>query len=239
MDVINIYAGIDTILDIRVGALVTLYGDVHPVVKDLMGADFRRRNNDNFHEMLPYVDKEKYLALIAEQSIDVLKNSVMTAVLTQIQEIGTMIERKNVAVPLIQEYCLHLDIDKYAMTEDEKGELESVLVELLPAFNFKLISLGLKHLTPAHISAVYDVVFLYDSSYWLGVHSPELAKLPIPEVYLFIPALFHDRVPSDEETVVERIGATQPFELIERILVEFINVQILDVMHFTFLDLNE
>lgn len=238
MSVINIYVDLDSLLDVRAGSLITLYGDKHSVIEDLMKVDYKNRQNDDFNSLLEYANNESVKDLISSKSVEVLRNSVMTSIIYHILEVGKMIESKNVKIPLLQEYRLTLDIGGYDLTQLEIDMFKDILTHMLPTFSFNILNITLENLTPSRIKSDFDVVFIYDLNYWLGKHSDSLAKCNMPAVYLFAPALYHGVIPTEEETVIEGMGPVPPFMLIENFLLEFISLQLIDPSNYTYIDLN-
>lgn len=124
----------------------------------------------------------------------------------------------------------------YILTEDENKVLLDVFITLtgLKA-DIELIHKSNEELTPMYIKDKIALFIKYDFKDWLETHAANgnFKKVICPEVVMYGPAIFYDRLPNETEIKAYQDANTNFFKNLEDIVKPLINLKLLDIENFS------
>lgn len=190
----RIYVDLDSLLDTRAG-LLSLIDEEQAVDTIMQPAYYVRKSND-----FGFVDGKTFNERFRKRGNEVLEHAPVTRMTTKLNEFVEEI----LATPAYQyskdKLSLLVNIYPYTMTDDEKLELEAIMMyytnQLIP---IEIVSMGLDWLTPSHFKAQYDLVIMYDWGLWVAQHGAQLANDRLNEVTFFVPRIFFESELTEEQ----------------------------------------
>lgn len=170
-----------------------------------------------------------------KRDIDLLKDSVVTRVPDEINEILLDYKRTNESnIPDI-ETTLHVNLYPYRFTADEKEELKKLLFEIMPLFEqISFVEYSLAQLSVPLIKKAYHFVFMYDFHRWMDIHGKSARETLLTSCHIFIPKLLY-KLPTENMVNTEfekKIWDMNPFKLMEAFMVTRFRIVYLPVSTF-------
>lgn len=170
-----------------------------------------------------------------KRDIELLKNSVVTRIPDEINEILLDYKKTNESnIPDIQT-TLHVNVHPYHFSMDEKEELKKLLFEIMPLFEkIEFVEYTLEQLTVPLIKKAYHFVFMYDFHRWMDIHGKTARETALTSCHIHIPKLLY-KLPTGNEMKTElekKVWGMNPFKLMEAFLVTRFRIVYLPVSAF-------
>lgn len=193
---LGIYIDLDSILDTRLGTIakhnkkdaVTLIEDVN----------YYTRIIDEFPQIgMTFKD---FRRLYNKRDVEVLKESLMSNMGAILRDIVIDAMTKMDTQPFYKEIIIYLNIYPYQLSEKEQIEIGKALHVYVGDFPaIKMIYKKPYEVSPKWIADNILLVFMYDGTIWLQLISAYFAKMRIPDVSIYMPAIFLTRTPTEKE----------------------------------------
>lgn len=194
-NVARLYATLDAILDTRIGTIARLGPEL---VQPVLDAGYHNRDSDVFAG----VDRIAYCNEYQKRDVETLKRSTVTNVPIQMKQLAAAMAEQAGSTPYHDAVEIVINLFPYTETlsVEERAEIEKACkVWFEPYAQVELVSLSLEQLTPTHCKTTYSGMFVYEYAEWTEIHTEAFKSCRLPEVQLFAPALYQERVPSPQE----------------------------------------
>jgi hypothetical protein len=225
----GIYVELDCLLDTR---LATLYQIKPELVQIVLDNGYLNRDEDAFYGVPKEVFKEIYDA----RDKSVLVDAMPTKCMKFITEIAVEVSKQYIDSPYHEGGKLVVNTYPYKLTDEEAKNIIAVLAhKTAKMMDIQLIHQTPDAITPMYVEQSFAAMFMYDSSKWFDVHSKNqaLAKTKIPDITLFMPAIYFGRKPTEEE-IINAIGKKMTgFEVWEISSKAFINATVVSTDIFS------
>lgn len=228
----RILIDLDSLLDTRLGTLACIDVelarkaadlDYHDRLSDEMGVLF---NDSSLTERF----KEEY----KKRGEQVLQASVCTRMVLFINEMTNAIETMMLDDPTITDLEVHVNTWPYDISKELTEEIVMAVDHYTSVkATVKAVSLSMEEQTVSRLKQVYSGFIVYDLDSWLNAHIEEFRETKIPTVSLYTPALFHNKVPTEQEIESLGIGDLSPFDAVRMSLAECIEVNFMPVSEFS------
>lgn len=236
----KVYVGLDTVLDLRLGALVAVYPDFAVAVTtsenyflredDVFGSDTLDQRTQRPFGVMP-------LDMLKKVTDHLGKKVVQAAMKTKINKFVRQLCATHWQAVLKQGQEIHPSIEinlwPYQFSKEELVSLQQVLSGYFGApFAVSLIDLPPKRLTIDEVSKTYFAMVMYHYAEWVNAHDVALRKTPLRSTGLYVPRLYFEGKPPKEKLQDLIDNHADPFEEIGRALSPFLPVQYLPVAFF-------
>lgn len=217
----KVLVDLDALLDTRLATLAKINEDL---AIGVLNKGYRTRTIDSF----PGVSAEEFKKAYAKRDVDTLVMAVATNAFVLLQScIKGSIENIVVGGPG-QPISFEINYHPYDLESDEiemiKHAIESRTMDIVDVTMVKIDNM---FLTPTYCKENYALMIRYDYVEWIEMHQEELAKKPMPAVGLIAPALYHLKVPSDEEMADFKRNNIEPFQSTEIALAPAIGLRLI------------
>lgn len=211
---------IDALLDTRLATLAKMNEDVAVQILD---NGYRSRTIDSF----PGISAEDFKKEYAKRDTDTLAMSVATNAFVLLQScIKGSIENIIVGGPG-QPITFEVNYNPYDLTSEEVELIKQAIeARTMDVVDVTMVKIDNMFLTPAYCKENYALMIKYDYVDWIEMHQEELAKKPMPSVGLIAPALYHLKVPTDEEMDDFKRNSIEPFQATEIALAPAIGLRL-------------
>lgn len=221
----------DTLLDTRMGTLLSLGGDVlnHVVLK----GNYYERVEDKFLDVDPVIFKEAY----DNRNKETLKKSGVTQVIALIEEFVNKLQNQNLVTPFHYIPKVVLNIYPYELTENEIDVFKRLLVRYTDKKAIvDVVSMSYEELTPLYVKKHLSMMIMYDYHHWLEIHSENknFEAVICPEVTLVGPMLFFNGPMKQTDILLLKKENLSPFEGIEAIANPLVNLTLFPIETFSF-----
>lgn len=223
------YVPFDVLLDLRLGTLAIMDPDLAAkVVVD----GYHERDSDMFKG----VDYQAYREAYRARDIETLKHSYLTNAPGLINHFVGITQYLEVEKPDAEPLRMEVNYWPFELTEELRTYYHEVICELFP--QLETITLIYKHpkdLSIEYCKAVYRMMFVYEYAEWLESHAKELETIQAPEMMVYAPAIYHEKVPTAKELdeMRKQIPPMHPFEATLFEVRPFVGLHLLDVRHFS------
>lgn len=231
----NILVDMDSLLDTRLGTFHTI--DPAVAVGLEANPNYRSRVADDWNLLVGSDIAKKFAKKYQGRNNDVLKSSVMTALIFFLHSLYGELAKALLTTPVGEEMVLTINTHPYVLSSVEREELTNTLHEYISPFvDVQYIDIPMTGLSPSYLHDKYSAVVMYDFDSWLNYHYAGLQARPIPRLTLYVPALFA-KTPDLE--LIKKSGVTGvggPYSLTEAGLAELVGVSFIDSSHFSMID---
>jgi len=227
----KILVSLDCILDTRIGTLRRI--DEELAKRVMLSDTYHTRDVDAFEHITKDAFKEAY----AKRDEDTLTLSLLTNMHSLLKHFIGVLLKENLQKPYYDGVEIVVNLYPYMLSKDVQDEIRksiSVLVNELAEVT--LIDYGLDQLSPYHCKSNYRMMIMYDYNEWLNYNAALFAGTQMPEVSLFVPALYFAEKPTDEKLKELCKDNAHPFEAIEMITAPLIDISLIDVSHFSIIN---
>lgn len=233
----NILVTLDSLLDVRAGAIVQMTNSDTSVIHGLVSNGYFDRVDDHFDRLSgnPLLTKEAVEKYIDRREVDTLRLSVRTPILDMIKEIILLSEQKAEVVPDVPVSKISINIQGYPLSDAEKEMFIRTTNEAVGFAIVDVVDVPLQYMTPAYLKDNYDVFILYELDRWLNSVQSLLIKENIPTVTIFAPALMANRVPQENELSNAGLPEISPFLALEKIFTGYFELNLIDSGKFSFI----
>lgn len=224
----SILVSLDSILDTRLGTLSLI--DSAIVEKILLSGTYHTRDEDVFEG----IDKEAYKKLYNERDIDTLANSVLTNIPELIRHLIKVMADQAISRPLYEGSEVIVNVYPYKLSADEQEDIrKAISIHILDIAPVSIVSYSPKDLTPPHCKNTYAMMIMYDYEEWLNAHAEAFNDVQLPDVALFVPAIYFANKPSDEELKKVTKETMHPLQALETLAKVLVGLNLIDVKHFS------
>jgi hypothetical protein len=203
----KVYVDIQSLLDLRMGALVT----ISPEFAFALSEDFSyydRRVEKFGSESLGYLDKDKYDAVCRKYKEVILRNSILTKAHLFVLDLCCTLAEKELGTPTAKPIEIAVNTYPYTFTPKEITELILCLTQYLGnLFVITIQCTDLKNLSVSDIADNYLAMVMYNPKLWLDAHARMLQKGSAKHIKLYTPRVNHIReFTEDEENQLSKTG---------------------------------
>lgn len=221
----------DTLLDTRLGTLLTLGGDVlsHAVLK----GDYYTRVEDKFLDVDPVAFQEAY----RNRNKETLKKSGVTQIIVLIEEFVSKLQNQNLVTPFHSIPKIVLNTYPYQLTENEIDVFKRLLVRYTNKnAAIDIVNMSYEALTPLYVKKHLSMLIMYDYHQWLEIHAQNknFETIMCPEVTLVGPMIFFNGPMKQTDVILLKKENLTPFEGIEAIANPLVNLTLFPIEMFSF-----
>lgn len=225
----DILIELDMLLDSRLGVIAQM--DVE-LADRILSSGYTTRKTDNFTTLDKTFDIEEYRRRYKARDVETLKESRCTPIAVVINSITNQLEKQQLNTPMVSGITITVNISPYNLTAEEKEVLRDMVSEYTSlTSDIKIVEIPIKALTPTLIKETFTAVFLYNFDEWLGIHRDALSVCKMPTVTMVAPALFVDKIPTQQDLTHPTAGVIDPFAALEAGLLEFIGLVLVDIKY--------
>lgn len=230
----GVYVDLDCLLDSRLG---TLLNEGYSF-EDIISNGYHERNSDSFFDL----SIEDFKALYDKRDTDVLAQSKLTNLIFIIKNILKEYLSVLDASPVYNQIKLYVNVWPYKLDAYEE---EQMVLSIKRWINYmvpiEVINISPEHLTTFWVNTHVDTMFKYDFHDWLTIQRHAFNRQQLTEVKLLGPALYHVKVPTEEEIQsaikdIKTHTVSSLFEATEVLAMPLIDLNIIDVSHFSVMD---
>lgn len=223
---IRMFTELDAALDTRFGLLRKYF----PQALEQMGfKQYSSRLIDEF----PGVSYADFKKVYDARGDDALEFAVVTNIHSVISTTlhGAFVD--SIDLPITSKPELVINLWPYTFdAEEQKVLLKNFQLNYIAFSEVTLANTPLDKLTPSYVKNNFDYLVLYNANEWLGHHNHSFETVKIPAKRMVAPALFHGRIPSDEDLV--KNGQTiNPFDLTKKAMAPMLGLDFADVETFS------
>lgn len=229
-----IYIEYDALIDTRLGTLARINSDVAKSV--LESGTYHTRLNNEF----PGIDKTEFAEMYQKRDVDTLKMSIVTnAIRLLVDLVGTLAEQA-IATPYHGGSKIVVNTYPYKLSAEEKDTIglaiRGWIGNLAPV---ELVHIATKDLTPRYCKDTYTLMIVYDHQEWMTTHAQAFIETRLPEVTMYVPALYFENTPTTEELEKLYKEAAHPMIALEMLASPIIQLKVIDVSFFSILTSNK
>lgn len=224
---------LDALLDTRLATIAQIAPAL--AVKAAESGYTERLNND-WDSLLDCSINDEFKRRYAQRDVETLKVSRCTASVLVVNEITQAWEDLAQNSPLVESYAVDINVYPYRLSEAELDAIVSAVLSYVSLdCQVEIVSYPPEALTPELIDKHWSILLLYDLDGWLNAQVERLKEKKIPAVTIVAPALYHDRIPGEEDLPKETLGNISPFAALELALVEYVSINLIDAKYFSIL----
>lgn len=221
----------DTLLDTRMGTLLSLGSDVLNHVVET--SDYYTRVEDKF----PEVDPQTFKTIYNNRNKDILKKSGVTQIVMMIEEYVNKMQNQNLVSPFHQIPKVVLNTYPYQLTESEIDNFKRLLVRYTNKQALvDVVHLSYESLTPSYVKKNLSMLIMYDYHQWLEIHAANknFETTTCPEVTVVGPMLYFNGPMKQTDILLLKKENLTPFQSIEAVAGPLVHLTLLPVELFSF-----
>jgi hypothetical protein len=242
---IDIYVDIESLVDLRAGTVGTISEDAFV---ELSMSSYRTREVDSIWSFAG-VEESVYTELYQKKPKEVLTRSTVTGIPLMLSSVIEKINEERINDVTVGEPTLTINTYPFSLSEEERDALIAAMSCYVGThIKMTVLSMPSTSLTPGYIKGHWNILVMYDFLGWLRTHSEILPANPIPDTTFYVPKLREDHGKTlaefiEEASVEERhkkaFENLDPFDGLRMLLVSVLDVNWLDVNHFSELQITE
>ncbi|EKD22610.1 MAG: hypothetical protein ACD_84C00038G0007 [uncultured bacterium] len=226
----GIYVELDVLLDTRMGTLKRINSDLAD--KIALSETYHSREHDVFDGIDPTQFKEVY----QNRDVLTLSMSLLTNAIPLIRHLISQLGEQAIARPFHDGGEVFLNYYPYQLSREDVDEIQKAMTIWMQGIApVTLINIPPNNLTPSYCKENYSLMLMYEYASWIDMHAEEFAKVQIPDVTLFVPAIYFEKKPTEEELKGMVKESMHPMQAIEFLASTIIGLKLIDVMHFSIL----
>ncbi|AXH70758.1 hypothetical protein [Vibrio phage BONAISHI] len=198
------FVDIDCLFDTRIAILSELYPDL---IAEFINSDwYRTRLNDEFWEYDERIDKDAYLERWNNRNTEVLFNSVMTSVVTELRK--QTAELIGLFSQMEEDNPIHITVNSYPYTlSDNLKELLTHQLVMTTMADEVTIRSYLPDMVTPEIVRAYGTFITYDLDLWLNIHHEGLIKHPLFATKFAVPLVLKQlpEKPTDVPKIIDEV----------------------------------
>lgn len=245
----GIYVPLDVLLDTRLGTVAKHYGD--DVVVEVLEQGYHSREDDKYPAVLKVleaqaqetgtpVDLDTFKRLYSARDVETLKLSTLTNAVELIAKTIIAILEQAIESPYTTAFKLTVNSYPYDLTPEEMTQISAVIAvrleDLVRAgvpIEIETISMPLSALTPSYCKNRFAAMLMYEYAEWVDLQHVGLRKLPIPEISLLTPAIYHEKTPTMTELRESIEQLSHPMHVVYEALKPYVRLELIDVSYFS------
>ena len=226
-----LFADLDALMDAR---LATLYTFGESVVEAALKAGYLNRPIDQFRDVDPKEFKHRYDNRVTNKEI--IRNLTLTPLVSLVKEFVYTINAKKQDTPEISKPKLYINIYPYNFNEEEQKVFLDVFVTITKGTcDIEIVRMSNEDLTPKFVKDNLALILKYDYIQWLELHSANenFKKTMCPEVSLFGPAIYFEKLPDVIELKKMQDSKMTAFSAMELTVKPLISLKLLNIDSFS------
>ncbi len=225
----RLYVSIDSILDLRLGAMNVI--DPEFAFEVTSKASYYERISDDFtSEIKGTLSKTILNEVIENYKPVVLRSSMKTKMYLFLVNICKVYIEKVVSSPLNDSFELDLNIHPFTLNDDEcKLIVDSLGKAIGSLYSINIINHSDDLLSIDYCRENYRTMIMYNYHQWLNRYTNQIKVKPISDMALFVPRLYFDKIPDNKEIQeLDKLGL-DPWEMNKKILYPLIPIDYLPI----------
>lgn len=234
----GILIDLDCLFDTRLATLRGISDDYVPLA---LKNNYRDRITDNFIELIPDLDMDAYRELYKTRDIPTIQTAAMFPTAIIIHLGFTVREHIKMATqgPVSGKPVLAINTYPYNLTQEEVSAIVGLVKHDLsePLCEVTSVRLAPEQITPALLKNKYKVSFMYHLSEWMTLHETSIRSLAPIDIVVFSPKLF---VTGKLNTLpdYQTYAGINLANLATELHTQYFRLELIDAMHFSFIDVN-
>lgn len=221
---------LDALLDTRLGTLDRIDNAIAEQV--IASGTYQTRQNDVFEG----VDKAVFDQAYHDRDVETLKRSIVTDAIQFLRQLVAALTEQAIVRPYHDGAKIVVNIYPYTLSQEEQEELgRAVTAWMQDMAPVEIVSIPTKDLTPTHCKATYSLMMVYEHEEWMNFHAEAFQHTRLPEVTMYVPALYFVHTPSAEELEKTVKEAAHPMRALEMLASPLIDLKFIDVKFFSIL----
>lgn len=225
----KIYISLESLLDMRQGALAVL--DDKFAYEVTTQADYFTREEDSFSSRkYGALSKELLTRLLNEKADLIAANSLSTRMPRFIRELVNRLKEQAHNTPYHTSVAVEVNTYPCNMTPEENEVLLQVLrVSLGEGFQITLIHKAEAQLTYQHVKTNYMCMIMYNYVQWMNLYEKDIKKSPLKDMCFYVPKLYFGVPPTAEELDELARHNTDPFTFMQEAMAPLVPIQFLPI----------
>lgn len=230
----GVYVELDSLIDARLGVLLKAGYNF----EEIISSGYHERQSDEFFDL----SIEDFKKLYQERDVEALSYGRVTNLIYVLKNILRDYVQLIGSSPIYNEVKLYLNTYPYQLSAYE----EEQMVLCVKSWIDYLVPIEVIHMSPEHLTVFWvnehiDTMLMYDYNEWLNAQQANFNKRQLTEVKVLSPAIYHIKVPTDEEVknIIKDIRShpvSNFFEATEILAMPLVSLNLIDVAHFSILD---
>jgi hypothetical protein len=228
----KIYVDLASLLDIRLGTLITLDADfAFSVSSD--PAYYTREHDQFYTPEQGMLSKENYLALQQRFPDLIVRNALVTQVPSFVQQLCISLTEKAVESPHVGLIEIEVNTYPHVFNDDEVTSLLSACIHHFSEhFSIQIVTRPLSNLDMAYVAERYYAMVMYNPSDWINLHQRQLQKGKFKDLTLYCPRINHGRAFNDEERYELQEKGTDIYHVLQTVMAPILRLEYLPVATF-------
>lgn len=223
----TIYVTLDALMDTRIGTVARINEEA--AAKALLG-NYHQRQIDDFEG----IDRQEYLDLYRQRDKVTLASSRPTGFLMSLREIVKQISEQGAVRPFHDGAHVVVNTYPYELEEEEISELGKAIAFWMGSYAaVELIHVPDEQLTPEYCKSRFSMMVMYEYEHWMNAQAEAFKRCRLPQVLLLAPAIYFNRVPTQEELDKEMKESMHPLKAMELLASPIVELRLMDVVLFS------
>ena len=225
----KIYASLDSLLDMRQGALVLLDNDL--AYQITTSEDYFVREEDKFSSpKYGTLSKEMLSRLLKDRADSIVGISLRTKMHRFIKDLIKQLKGQAGSTPYHTTVAVEVNTYPCLLSSEEYEELNKTLRKLLgEGFPITIIRKSEEQLSYQYVKDNYRCVVMYDYIRWMNTYDKEIKKSPLKEVCFYVPRLYFGTPPTTEQLEELAKHNTDPFAFMAEAMMPLVPMQFLPI----------
>lgn len=221
----RIYFDLESIFDLRQGAILSVAKDREKAIKYLVSKDYNFRDIDEFD----IVDMKDYNNVYKNNPRLALKNSTISSILSKINQV--IAKTYSVGQFLNEARAVELIFNTYPIEfKDEEAQVvvDAVFAKLQNKCKIELVYMPNKDLGNSFFSS-YNIysAFIYDFSSWASENLPTMSIAKNDKLVVYSCSIIKNKVKLEELKLIKKLGFSDIFSYTEFCLTQIVSVEFL------------
>lgn len=227
----SILVTLDSLLDTRLGTIAKINDEVFN--KIVLDEKYHTRDTDVFEDIDIVVYKETY----SNRNVETLSKSLLTNIILVLRDIISGLEKQAIMAPHNADTSVVINVYPYVLIDEELSEIsKAISMHLSDLVKINFINMSPKELTPLYCKSNFAVMIMYDYGEWLETNAELFLVTQIPEITLFIPAIYFINKPTEEELNRLVRASAHPMKALKTLAMGIITLEIIDVTYFSIIN---
>ena len=249
----GIYVPLDVLLDTRIGTVARHFGDA--VAIEVLENGYHSREDDNYPAVLKAlelkaqeagteVDVDTFKRLYSARDVETLKLSTLTNSVELIAKTIIAVLERAIESPYSTKFKVTVNTYPYELSAEEMTQISAVIAgklsDLVSAgvpIEIETTAIPLSALTPSFCKDRFVALIMYEYAEWVELQHKGLIKLPIPEITLITPAIYHEKTPTLTELRESIEQLSHPMHVMYEALKPYVRLDLIDVSYFSLVTL--
>jgi len=227
----TILVSMDSLLDTRLGTIARI--DTNVVNKLLLDGEYHTRDIDEFSG----VDMETYRELYKNRNVETLANSILTNMMSLLRTMVLKLQEQSETTPVQKKINIVVNLYPYELNGEERTAVGAAILTHLPdTVKIEFVSISPRELTPIYCKNNFTVMIMYNYEEWLEVNAELFLVTQIPEITLFIPAIYFVKKPTPNELEKMIKESVHPMKALKTLAMGIITLEIIDISFYSIIN---